>query len=124
LSINNVNIYFMKTVYALFVVSMFLGACSTPKKTAPKRDLPAVTHADVLKGGTSFSNPVVIMMQSEREVLDDEYKWLSVNYPGYSLVRRTHKVRSSKHYDIVRIKTNQGRLRDIYFDSTRFWGKN
>ena len=121
---NNVNIYFMKTVSVLFVGIMLLGACSTPKKTAPKRDRPAVTHADVLKGGTSFSNPVVIKMQSEREVLDSEYKWLSVNYPGYSLVRRTHTLRSSKHYDIVRIKTNQEQLRDIYFDSTQFWGKN
>ena len=113
----------MKSVSALFVVIMLLGACSTPKKTAPKRGLPTVTHADVLKGGTSFSNPIVIRMQSEREVLDEEYKWLSINYPGYSLVRRIHKLRSSKHYDIVRIKTNQGQLRDIYFDSTHFWGK-
>lgn len=113
----------MKTAYALFVAIIFLGACSTPKKTAPKRHLPAVTHADELKGGTSFTNPIVIKMQSEREVLDEEYKWLSANYPGYSLVRRFHKVRSSKHYDIVRIKTNDGRLRDIYFDSTQFWGK-
>ncbi|MCW3120020.1 MAG: hypothetical protein JWM28_4102 [Chitinophagaceae bacterium] len=114
----------MKTVNALFVVIMLLGACSTPKKTGPKRDLPTVAHADALKGGTSFSNPIVIMMQSEREVLDAEYKWLSINYPGYSLVRRTHKFRSSKHYDIVRIKTNQGQVRDIYFDSTHFWRKN
>jgi predicted RNA-binding protein associated with RNAse of E/G family len=114
----------MKTVTALFVVIMLFGACSTPKKTVPKRDRPKITHADVLKGGTSFSNPIVTMMQSEREVLDEEYKWLSVNYPGYSLVKRTFKLKSSKHYDIVRIKTNQGQLRDIYFDSTQFWGKN
>jgi hypothetical protein len=114
----------MKTVNTLFVVIILLGACSSPKKTAPKRHLPIVTHADELKGGTSFSNPIVIMMLSEREVLDEEYKWLSINYPGYSLVRRVHKLVSSKHYDIVRIKTNQGLLRDVYFDSTHFWGKN
>ena len=114
----------MKIVNALFVVIMFLGACSTPKKTAPKRDLPTITHTDILKGGTSYSNPIVILMQSEREVLDEEYRWLSINYPGYSLMRRSHKIRSSRHYDIVRIKTNQGRLRVIYFDSTHFWGKH
>ena len=61
----------MKIVNALFVVIMFLGACSTPKKTAPKRDLPTITHTDILKGGTSYSNPIVILMQSEREVLDE-----------------------------------------------------
>ena len=113
----------MKTAGALFVVIILLGACSTPKRAAPKRDRPTITRADVLKGGTSFNNPIVIMMQSEREVLDEEYRWLSINYPGYSLVRRTNKLRSSKHYDIVRIKTNQAQLRDIYFDSTHFWGK-
>ena len=113
----------MKTINALFVVIMLLGACSSPKKAAPKRNLPTVTRADVLKGGTSFSNPIVIMMQSEREVLDEEYKWLSINYRGYSLVRRTHMRRSSKYYDIVRIKTNKGQVRDIYFDSSHFWGK-
>ena len=114
----------MKTVSALFIVSMICGACSTPKKTAPKSNSPVVTHTDVLKGGTSFSNPVVIMVQNEREVLDEEYKWLSFSYPGYALVRRYNKSRASKHYDIVRIKTQQGQLKDIYFDSTQFWGKN
>jgi hypothetical protein len=114
----------MKTVNALFVIIMVLGACSTPKKTAPKRNLPAVTQADIMRGGTSFNNPIVITMQSERGVLDEEYKWLSMNYPGYSLVRKTHKLRSSKYYDIVRIKTREGRLRDVYFDSTQFWGKS
>ena len=113
----------MKTIIALFIVSIILGACSTSKKTAPKRDVPTVTHADVLKGGTSFSNPVVIMMQSEREVLDEEYRWLAIIYPGYALVRRTHNQRSSKHYDIVRIKTTQGDMKDVYFDSTHFWGR-
>ena len=113
----------MKTVNALFLLIIILAACTTPKKTTTKRIAPVVTHEDVLKGGTSYTNPVVIMMQSEREVLDGEYKWLAINYPGYSLVRRYHRIRSPKHYDIVRIRTNQGQLRDVYFDSTAFWGK-
>ncbi len=114
----------MKTASVLLVVIIFAVACSSPKKTITKAEsTPSVTPADKLVGGTSFSDPVVIMVENERTGLDEEYKWLSINYPGYSLVRRTHTTRSSRHYDVVRIKTKQGHLKDIYFDSTRFWGK-
>ena len=118
--------YFMKAVNLLFVLIsiIFLGACSSPKKTTTKAASPKVSRTDMLRGGTSFSNAVVIMVENERAGLNEEYKWLANNYPGYGLVRRTHVKNSSKHYDIVRIKTQQGQLKDIYFDSTRFWGKN
>ena len=114
----------MKTINVLFIVVLTAVACSSPKKAATKAETPTVTRADELNGGTSFNNPVVIMVQDERTGLDEEYKWLSINYPGYSLVRRSHVAKSSKQYDIVRIKTRQGQLKDIYFDSTRFWGKH
>lgn len=115
----------MKTVNLFFaIIIIFLGACSSPKKTTTKAASPKVTREDMLRGGTSFSTAVVIMVESEKVGLNEEYKWLANNYPGYGLVRRTHVERSSKQYDIVRIKTKQGRVKDIYFDSTRFWGKN
>jgi hypothetical protein len=117
------NTYFMKTVNLLFVFISLIGACSTPKKTTVKGDSPTISSTDLLIGGTSFSNAVVIMVESERAGLDEEYKWLSINYPGYALIRRSHEKRSSRHYDIIRIKTKQGQVKEIYFDSTRFWGK-
>lgn len=114
---------FMKIVSLFFIVMILVGACAPPKKTV-KKDSPTVTRADELKGGTSFSNAIVIMVQKERAGLDEEYRWLSNSYPGYSLIRKNHVTRSSKHYDIVRIKTKEGHVKDIYFDCTRFWGKN
>lgn len=113
----------MKTIYLLFVLIILIGACSSPKKTTTKNPPPAETPADKLRGGSSFSNAVVIMVTNERAGLDEEYKWLTRNFPGYSLIRRRHAESSSRHYDIVRIKTKQGQVKDIYFDSTRFWGK-
>ncbi len=113
----------MKTINLLFVVIILLGACSSPKKTTTKSASPVETPADKLRGGSSFSNAIVIMVEKERAGLDEEYKWLAKNFPGYALIRRTHVQRSSRHYDIVRIKTKQGQVKDIYFDSTRFWGK-
>jgi hypothetical protein len=115
--------YFIKKISVLFFVCLLASACSTPKKTVPKRSVPPISRADVLKGGTSFNNPVVILLQSEREVLDEEYKWLKNNYPGYALVRRSHTIRSARHYDIVRIKIQQELVRDIYFDCTKLWGR-
>ena len=101
----------MKTIHLLFAVSIiFLGGCSSPKKTTTEGALPKATRDDILRGGTSFSNAVVIMVESEREGLNEEYKWLANNYPGYGLIRRTHVKNGSKHYDIVRIKTKQGRF--------------
>jgi hypothetical protein len=113
----------MKIANLLFLLIILFGACSSPKKTSVKCDAPVVTHTDVLRGGTSFSNAVIIKVESERAGLDEEYKWLSNNYPGYSMIRRTHVGRSSRHYDIIRIKTRERQVKDIYFDSTGFWGK-
>lgn len=116
----------MKAIHLLFVLFILPGACSSPKKTtikkAPPVETPA-TPADKLRGGSSFSNAIAILVTNERAGLDEEYKWLTSNFPGYALIRRRHVERSSKHYDIVRIKTRQGQIKDIYFDSTRFWGK-
>jgi len=113
----------MKTTSALVIAIMLLTACSSPKKTPTRDDVPKASRTDVLRGGTSFSNAIVIMVENESAGLNEEYKWLANNYPGYSLVRRNSVKKSSKHYDIIRIKT-QGQVKDIYFDSTHFWGKN
>lgn len=113
----------MKTIHLLFIVTILFGSCSSPKKTTTKNPPPAETPADKLRGGSSFTSAVVIMVQTERAGLEEEYKWLRSNFPGYALIRRRHVERSSKHYDVVRIKTKQGQVKDIYFDSTRFWGK-
>ena len=113
----------MKTVAILSAIIFCFGACSSPKKTTVKTSSPKVTKTDRIRGGTSFDNPVDIRVEKESLGLIEEYKWLSNNYPGYGLIRRTQATRSSRHYDIVRIKTKQGQLKDIYFDTTYFFGK-
>lgn len=112
----------MKTVSLLFFILILLGACSSPKKTT-KAVSPKITREDVLRGGTSFSNAVILRVESESTGLSEEYKWLSNNYPGYGVIKRTRVKKSPRHYDIIRIKTRQGQVKDIYFDSTSFRGK-
>ncbi|MGC4035015.1 MAG: hypothetical protein QM764_03570 [Chitinophagaceae bacterium] len=116
-----IKLYVVKSFTVLFIFCLFTESCSTSKRATPVRNSSNLTAADKLRGGTAFSNAVIIMVKSEREVLDEEYKWLSYSFPGYGLIVRNHKVHSAKHYDIVRIKTKQGQIRDVYFDSTSFW---
>ncbi len=112
----------MKIASSLFIILLILASCSAPKK-APAKPATTVTRADLLNGGTSFDNAVVLKVTNEREGKDEEYKWLKNLYPGYSLVRRSEVKRSSRSYDIIRIKTKEGHLKDVYFDSTSFSGK-
>ena len=106
------------------IISTVFIACSSPKKTPAKEPAPKISRTDRLRGGTSFSNPVVIKVTTERAGLDEEYRWLSNNYPGYSLIRRKQATHNGRHFHIVSIRTKSGQARDIYFDTTAFTGKN
>jgi len=114
----------MKAVNILFLFILFISACSSPKKTPVKEPAPTISRAERLRGGTSFSNAAVIKVKTERAGLDEEYRWLSTFYPGYELIRKTQVTKSSRHYDILRIKTKEGEIKDVYFDSTSFWGRS
>jgi ABC-type glycerol-3-phosphate transport system substrate-binding protein len=110
----------------IFIFSVLaLLACSSSKKaTAPgNSSTTKVTKTDVFRGGTSFENAVIIKVQKEADGVGEEYKWLAQNYPGYTTIRKMPTTRGSKHYDIVRIKTKDGQEKDIYFDTTSFFGK-
>lgn len=109
----------MKITSFLFVLIFLLGSCSSPKK-APAKASPTVTRADILNGGTSFSNAVMLKVTTEKDGIDEEYRWLRNLYPGYTLVRKSRVSRSSRYYDIIRIRTKEGHLKDIYFDTTSF----
>lgn len=118
------NTYFMKTTIFFLVLVTFLGACSSSKKTTVKKT-PSnkITQADRFRGGVSFENAIVIRVEKEGPGVEEEYKWLTANYPGYAMIRKTQTSNAKKHYDIIKIRTKDGRERDIYFDITSFFGK-
>jgi hypothetical protein len=115
----------MKTTTVLLVLALFLGACSTSKKTSSAKKISShkITRSDILHGGTSFENAIVIKVENEGAGIEEEYKWLSLNYPGYSMIRKSQTTRINKHYDILKIRTKDGQEKDIYFDITSFFGK-
>lgn len=115
----------MKAIHLCLVLPFLLAACSSSKKTttANKVSTHTVTRSDVLKGGTSFENAIVIKVEKESAGVGEEYKWLSESYPGYSTIRKTQTANGKKHYDIIKIKTREGWEKEIYFDTTSFFGK-
>ncbi|MBL7739979.1 MAG: hypothetical protein JNK14_12240 [Chitinophagaceae bacterium] len=114
----------MKTTGIFIVLMSFLLSCSSPNKTTGTATTSPgkITKTDVFRGGTSFDNPVVIRVTTEKAGVAEEYKWLSNNYPGYTTIRKTQASKEKKRYDIIRIKTKGGEIKDIYFDTTSFFG--
>jgi ABC-type glycerol-3-phosphate transport system substrate-binding protein len=115
----------MKTITLFFVLTIFIGACSSSKKTTATKKVPSVTitQADILKGGTAFENAVIMKVENERTGVQEEYKWLAENYPGYANIKQSQISRGNRHYDIFKIRTKNGQLKEIYFDITSFYGK-
>jgi ABC-type glycerol-3-phosphate transport system substrate-binding protein len=114
----------MKTITFSLVLAISLVACSSSKKTTTNKvSSRTITHADILRGGTSFENAIVIKVEKEGAGVAEEYKWLSLSYPGYSTIRKTQASKIKKHYDIITIRTKDGQEKDIYFDITSFFGK-
>jgi len=115
----------MKSIILFFVFVILLAACSSSKKTASAKKVSShkVTRSDVLKGGTSFENAIVIKVQNESTGVEEEYKWLALSYPGYSTIRKTQTSRDKKQYDIITFRTRDGIEKNAYFDITSFFGK-
>ena len=109
----------------LFIAIFVLVSCAGTKKTAAVKNAPSqkVTSTDVLKGGTSFENAIIIRVQTESAGVAEEFKWLGQSYPGYSTIRKVQTSRGGKHYDIITFKTRDGIEKIAYFDITSFFGK-
>ncbi|HLG39314.1 MAG TPA: hypothetical protein VI461_06585 [Chitinophagaceae bacterium] len=113
----------MKTIGLLFIFMSFVAACSSSKKTTAKGPSPKITKTDMLKGGVSFENAIVIKVTTESAGVKEEYRWLAQSYPGYSMIRKTQTSKGSKHYDVITFKTKNGEEKIAYFDITSFFGK-
>lgn len=115
----------MKTGAFFLVFIMFLVACSSSKKTTATKKAPTtkVTRTDIFRGGTSFENAIIIKVETEAAGVQEEYKWLSQNYPGYATLRKSQTSNANRHYDVIKIRTRNGDEKNIYFDISSFFGK-
>jgi len=112
------------TVFLLIFV--MLAACSSSKTSttsAKNTSTAKVTKLDLMKGGTSFDNAIIIRVKTESAGVAEEYKWLAESYPGYSMIRKTQTSKGNKQYDIITFKTRDGIEKNAYFDISSFYKK-
>ncbi len=73
--------------------------------------------------GLSYQGAVVIQKKTETLGVKAEYRWLEDNYPGYKMIQQSLNFHNKKPYDILKIKTANGKTKEIYFDISNFYGK-
>ena len=108
----------MKNIYFLLII-LFLGACSPHKRLQQSND----TNSKIENTGLSYQNAVIISEKTETSGVKAEYRWLEENYPGYRMIQQSLNFHDKKPYDILKIKTAEGKIKEIYFDISSFYGK-
>jgi len=100
---------------ALIVLVVILTSC------AGKKQLNRTNNN--LQDGLSFQTAVIIQEQSEKTGINAEYAWVKANHPGASSRGQSLIYHDKKPYDILKIKTADGKDLDVYFDISNFYGK-
>jgi hypothetical protein len=115
----------LQSLLFVFLVLITFSSCSPSKKlqsTGNDASVIAVQNVDK-QDGSSFQNAVVIKEKSESTGISAEYSWLAKNYPGYRSLGQSLVYDKNKPYDIIKIRTADGKEKEIYFDISNFFGK-
>ena len=117
--------YILLLLSVLFTLTF--SSCSSSKKTIATQNDNAVAGATVSSNGeadgSSFEKAIVIDEKTETKGIAAEYAWIKKNYPGYKMRSQSLSHKGKKSYDIIHIETADGKLVDLYFDITKFFGK-
>ena len=108
----------MRKFSTLLLIVLFLGACS-PHKRLQNSGM----ESRIENTGLSYPSAVIIKEKAETTGVKAEYKWLEENYPGYKMIQQSLNFKDKKPYDILKIKTAEGKTKEIYFDISNFYGK-
>jgi len=115
----------MKTLLAALLA---LGAVlAVPTRAEVKKEPPKEAKAEEVKyeggDGSSMEKAVIIKARNEQVGVDAEYAWLAKKYPGYKMTRQSLMRDKGKKYDMLEIKTTDGKQLEVYFDITDYFGK-
>ena len=110
------------TILLLVFVSLVVG-CSATKKTTGNLNDQYYTSASVENDGSSFEKAIVIQARNENDGVSAEYAWIRQHYPGCKINGQSLVDHNKKPYDLIKIKTSDGRDLTIYFDISNFFGK-
>lgn len=73
--------------------------------------------------GSSIEKAIYINQKNETKGVADEYKWLDAQYPGYKKMGQETIFKDGHPYDLVHIRTAEGKKMDVYYDIIKFYGK-
>ena len=110
----------MKKLALILFLGLSLASCHH-MKDASKVNTEKSSGAE--GSGTSFADAVIVDEKNESDGVAAEYAWLKVHYPGYSIIEQSLVFNEQKPYDLMKIKTEDGDKKTIYFDISSFYGK-
>lgn len=73
--------------------------------------------------GSSCAQAVVVHARGEMEGVRAEYQWLAAKHPGYERQMQSLSTCNDKPADILKIRTADGRVVEVYFDISEYFGR-
>jgi hypothetical protein len=94
-------------------------SCSTSQHTSSITPI----EKSIITDGFTYKTAIVIKEKDEISGIGAEYSWLRQNYPGCRLKQQSLTSYKNNPYDIMTIITSDGKVLDIYFNISNFFGK-
>lgn len=111
----------MRNLLAILIaLTILFPSCSTSKSAGSSASNTMASGSE----GSSTAMAIPVNETSETKGVAAEYKWLGKHYPGYSSEGQALLFSKEGHpYDLIHIKTADGKKKDIYFDIIKFYGQ-
>jgi len=113
----------MKKLLFVAIIAIAASCSSSKHAQSGTANNTAQTPANPNADGSSYEKAIVIQEKSETAGVDAEYKWIRNHYPGSANKMQALTYNNKKPYDVLTIKTADGKEKKIYFDISNFFGK-
>jgi len=115
-----------KLSFIIAVASLVISGCSRESERSqgqpPKEASTSATEKN-LQDGLSFDSAIVIQAKDESAGVAAEYAWIRKNLPGARSMGQSLSGHAGKPYDVIHIKLPDGKLRDVYFEISSYFGR-
>lgn len=109
----------MRILILFAAIVLSATSCSIKKSNANSKSQTSTSSVE----GSSIETAVIIDENTETKGIAAEYKWLQKHYPGYKKKSQSLLHKNGIPYDIITIKTANGKQKQIYFNISNFFGK-
>lgn len=103
----------MRITILLTFFMTILFACQTTKIVSDPSE----------RDGSSFEKAIIVEKNNSMDGIAAEYAWIRNQYPGSKSLGQSLVFHKKKPFDIIKIITEEGIEKSIYFDISKFFGK-